>query len=64
MTPEEHERYITSDEFKKELKIIIIIMIILIVIVVIVAITMTPHYTPEQLACIERNPWNKYLCGV
>jgi len=61
---EEYERYISSDAYKKELRAIIIFIIIFVVIAVVVAIITAPHYTPEQLACIERNPMNKYMCGV
>lgn len=64
MTPDEHENYIGSNEFKKELKIIIICMVILVILSVVVIITKSPHYTPEQLDCIARNPLNKYLCGM
>ena len=65
MTPEEErEVYIKSEGYKKELKAIIIVTIILVIIAVIVAIIKSPHYTPEQLACIKNNPWNKYMCGA
>lgn len=58
------ENYIGSMEYKKELRIIIIATIFLVILCIIVAIIKTPHYTPDQLDCIARNPMNKYLCGV
>jgi hypothetical protein len=64
MTPEEHENYIGSDEFKKELKVIIVCMAILAILAVVVIITKSPHYTPDQLYCIKMHPDTRYLCGV
>jgi uncharacterized protein YxeA len=64
MTPEEHENYIGSDEFKKELKIILICMAVLVIIAVAVAIIKNPHYTAEQLYCIKMHPDTRYMCGV
>jgi len=58
------ESYYQSDEYKRQLKLILICMAVLIVFAVVVAILKTPHYTAEQLDCIARNPMNKYLCGV
>ena len=59
-----YQDYITSGEYKKELKWIIIFIIVLIVIAIIVAIASYPHYTPEQIACIKAHKWNEYMCGI
>lgn len=60
----EWQEYIQSDEYKKELRAILIILAVIAVLSIIIIIMKEPRYTAEQLACIEQNQWNKFLCGV
>lgn len=64
MTPQERDKYLQSEEYKGDLRVVLIIIIILVIIAVAVVIMTSPNYTPAQVECLEVHKWDRYVCGV